>query len=291
MIAPCRCRWLAYLLGVVSIVVTGCRDTEPTPSHYRDLGEGDRVLLPGGSPWHAIPYKQGDTAEWVPFREPSAEALAEAGEGDEAGAEAGEATGLEAEIRELIDEYHEVVADRDVEEMLEYHVEEQQETLGAMFGDAVRLLDTMDALQEALAGKLPDDVERINAAFDTLKKGARAQRLVVESLSVESDVLVSGEPPEGAREPACRFKLIDDEWYIEIVDLPDYGQVKPQVDMLQAMFDGVMQGVEGGQVPAETLLQQLEAQVSAMGLTPPEPADEGVPDDASGEGGVTQEDG
>ena len=272
MISRSRCRWFACLVGSIVLALPGCRDTEPTPSHYRDLGDGGRILLPGGSPWYEVRTERRSSAEWVPFREPDFEAVAEGTETPRGPATSGTgapaargAERIEAEIRDLIDEYNEIAAEGDFEELLEYHVEAQQDAIKAMFDAAVAMMEKLEALRAAFKEKLPDEAQRIDAVVDLLTRSAGSIDLVIDSLTVVSNTEVMGKPPAGSPQPTCRFKLVDDEWYVETPDLPDFSQLKPQIDMLLATFDGWIQGVESGQLPAAALLQQVEAQAKVIG--------------------------
>jgi hypothetical protein len=178
------------------VVAIGCRDTEPTPSHYRDLGEGDRILLPSASPWCKAGIGEDGRADWVPFREPNFDEVAE--EPEEGGEPTGdEAAEIEAEIRELIDDYNKLAADKDFEGLLEYHVEAQLETIEAVFNAAIAVMEKLQAVRAALAEKLPDETERIDAAFDLLERGASGE-LVVDSVTVISDSEVTAKLPAGS---------------------------------------------------------------------------------------------
>jgi hypothetical protein len=286
MIARQPYRWLGYLVGFVVVMAVGCRDTEPTPSHYTDLGRGDRILLPSASPWCKAEIGEDGRAEWVPFREPNFDEVAEEPEegGEPEGDEAGE---IEAEIRELIDDYNKVAADKDLEGLLEYHVEAQLETIEAAFNAVTTVLEKLEALRAALAEKLPDETERIDAAFDLLERGASGE-LVVDSVTVIGDNEVTAKLAAGSSIREIRFLVIDDDWFLEFVDLPDASQVTAQSDVLLSTFDGLLQGLQSGQVPADTLLTQIETMAAAAAAAAREDQ-EAEPDDET-EDEETEED-
>ncbi|MFQ5462623.1 MAG: hypothetical protein ACE5E5_08355 [Phycisphaerae bacterium] len=226
----------------------GCKDKPPLPSHLTDLGDGDRVLVLGRAAWHPVPYKRNDTADWVEFREPGSD---DASGGDDATSD----DDIKAEIRAFIKEYNEVAADEDFEELRLYHVASQQEILGPMFEGAKTILAKLKAMEAALNQKLPDKKDAIEATFAMLREGSSGT-LVVTGLEVVSRTEVTGQmpPPFGH----CRFLLVDDEWTLEVANLPDPVAMKSQIEMAGAMFDSLIQGLETGAMPPETVLTQIK---------------------------------
>ncbi len=259
-------RW-GYLLAAAMVIVVGCRDDEPTPSHYRDLGDGARTLTPVGSSWHSVAYRAGDRADWVAFRELGAEA-----ERDVADEGAGDATAdtseVETEIRDLIQEYNELAAERDFDEMLLYHAKSQRDDVRPLMDLAKTMVEKLDALREALEEKLPDEQERIAATFALIDAGSN-NSLKVQTLTADSPTEVTGTTPPGSPIPAYKFTYADEEWSIEIPQLPDIGTLKPAFDMLAAQFDTFVQALASGAMPAETLLGQLETMAQMAAATQP----------------------
>ena len=144
-----RARGLFLVLGVAT--ACSCRDTDPPRPHNRDLGNDETILLPLSSPRKDPDLKDGE-AEWHSFREVlPGEAADTADGGGELPAEE-----IEAEIRDVIDAYNELVAEGDVEELLKFFVEDQGEVIAPYLevGLAVskKLAETRAALEERLPG-------------------------------------------------------------------------------------------------------------------------------------------
>ena len=253
-----RHRWCWCIPALALMMVTGCRDTAPPPAFNRDLGD-DTILLPPVRSTPQNPELREGTAEWFEFSkfEAEDEEIAEAEGGEE---EVGE---VEAEIRELIAEYNELVADRDLEEFLQYHVEEQHETVKALFEAETAMMAKFAELRSLLEEKMPEGQDRVAALFDRLEAKSK-EGLVVESLTVVSDVEVTGTLTRGGLAPTCRFLVVDDEWYIEIPGLPNAAQLGPILAMTTTALDTLVQGLESGQLPPEQVLGQVETIVQTM---------------------------
>ncbi len=260
-------RWgylpITVLVITALVVAIGCRDDEPTPSHYRDLGEPGRTLVPVGSSWHSVGYRSNDTATWVDFRELGAEEEPEEGDdGDEAEGAGGYTSHIDAEVREFIAEYNEVSAERDFDEMLLYHIESQREQMKPLMDFAKNIMEKLDTLRETLEEKLPDAEERIAEAFAPMEKGY-SQGMTVQSLTVNSPTEVTAMLPPGSPIPSYTFKYVDEEWAIEIPNLEALASMMPMLQMGMTQFDTMIQGVSSGAMPAETVLAQIE-QLSKM---------------------------
>lgn len=269
MIVLRRC-WSVWCVLICAVVTgTGCRDSEPPPAHNRDLGIGDVVLLPTASVRHDTRIADGQ-ADWPAFRKPefgSAPADDEVDEPD--GHEEGDST--EAEIRELIDEYNEVVADGTVEELLDYYVEAQHDKLQGLFEAARALAAKLAELRQELETKMPDAAERIASSFASLA-GSTDIRLVVDSLSVVSDTEVTGTRSGGSVASTLRFVLVREEdedgeeseaWYIEVPAIDELAIPPKPVSDLTRVADSWLQALQSGQTPPESVLQQVEAAAAA----------------------------
>ena len=165
----------------------GCRDSDPPRTHYRDLGPEGTLLRPAGSPKYAITDPRTPTADWYPFRDPTEEAEEPADE--DSGGEAWKAE-IEAELRELIADYNALAADKDIEELLAYHSEEQQEELKPIIEAGFTLAERLPQLAAAFEEKLPDHTERITSALARLGDPA-GKTLSVESITVVDDTHVA----------------------------------------------------------------------------------------------------
>jgi len=248
------------LLLCLGALLFGCKDKPPSPSQLTDLGDGGRVLLPSGASWHAVPYSRNDTADWVEFRKPRFDEP-ESSEEDVAAAGATSEGAIKGEIRAFIKEYNEVAAEEDFEELLLYHVETQQDVMESMLDGAKAMLAKLETMEAALNKKLPDKKDAIESTLAMLRDGSSGT-LEVTALEVVSKTEVTGQmPPPFTR---CKFLVVDDEWTLEVVNLPDPDAVKSQMDMAGTMLDTLIQGLESGAVPAETVLTQINTMAKAM---------------------------
>jgi len=244
---------LGTLLLCIGVFQFGCKDKPPLPSHLTDLGDGDRVLVLGRASWHPVPYKRTDTADWVAFRKPSFNEP-ELDEDDVAADAASSPGKIKAEIQAFIKEYNEVAADEDFEELSLYHVASQREVIEPMHDGAKTMLARLKTLEAALEKKLPDKKDAIGSTFAMLREGASGA-LVVTGLQVVNKTEVTGQmPPPFSR---CKFLLIDDEWMLEVANLPDPAAMKSQMDMVGTLLDSLIQGLETGAMPAEMVLTQI----------------------------------
>jgi hypothetical protein len=226
-------------------------------------------LLPAGSPKYAIADAKVGTADWHPFRDPAERAAAPAEEsddqdvaGDEPAGESGDE--LEAEIRDLIADYNDVAVEKDVDEMLTYHREDQQDGIRPIIEAGFTLRDKLPNLLAALKDKLPDSGDRIAAAV-ALLGDPTGNVLAVESLSVVNDSELTAKLSGGVLGSTCRFVLIDDEWFIAIPDTVDLSALKPTLDTALAGFDEWVETLSGDEGSAEDVLVQIETLGEALG--------------------------
>jgi hypothetical protein len=245
--------WVVFALIATSVI--GCKDSEPVRPHYRDLGTEGTLLLPTGRPKYVIADLTAGTADWHPFREPTDEAE-EAGDQDSDGEVAKDE--VEAEIRELIADYNGIAADKDIEELLNYHIEEQQEGLKPVIEVGFTLAEKLPQLAAALEEKLPDDADRITAAL-ARHGDPTGSLLFVESLTVVDDAEVTAELSGVALGSTCRFVVIEDEWFIEMPDAVDYAQIKQALDTVLASCDTWLTALSSAEGSAEEVLAQVEA--------------------------------
>ena len=273
------------VLVLVAIGGMGCRDTEPLPTHYRDLGTDGSPLPPTGSVWHDPAIAAGQ-ANWHSFREPAvgedAESPAPTGDADAQGNEE-----IEAEIRDLVDDYNEVAADGTTDELLEYYVEEQHDTLRPWLDAAASLAQKLTALREAFDQKMPEAGERIANAFTAL--GASTPReLAIETITVVSDTEATGTVPAEAGFLTYRFVVVDEEWYIEVLQIEVLAALRPAIEIALATYDGWLENLQSGQAPPDSILAQLEAAAeAAKALVGASGTDTQTPEADAEEGGAS----
>ncbi len=266
--------WKFSAIGLIVAALGGCRDSTPPAAFYRNLGTDDVLLLPVASVTHDVSLVKG-SADWVPFRELGEAEVATASEdGRPSGSSSAE---IETEIRELLKEYNELVVERDIDELMAYHIDSHQATVKSWYDLQFSLIDKLAEGQAALTRALPDSQARIEQAFAPLK--AALAGLSVDTLTVESEELVVGKLAEDGMAPLCRFVIVEDEWFIDLPNFPEtFAQLGPVVDGQMSMIDVLIQGIKSGLVPAEQVLTQLEA-ISAS------PASDKTSETADNDGG------
>lgn len=277
-------RFLCCFLPLVAIGAFGCRDIEPPPAHNRDLGAEGAPLMPTGSAWRDRAIAEG-TADWVPFRAPAIDEGLSAEETATEETPEGESP-VEAEIRQLVDDYNDVVSDGAVDDLLEFYVEEQHEAIEPLLEASITLTEKLNQLREALEGRLPEAKARIAEAYTALE-AAHTARLPLKSVTVISETEATGDVTWFAEPKTCRFVAVEDEdgeymWFIELQAPPAYAETKPGIDALTATFEDLLQALQSGQKPAEQVLEglgQLASQRVPGDMA--EPADTGP--DADGE--------
>lgn len=272
---------LSLILLLAGVIVSGCRESKPPPAHNRNLGDDAELLLPVQSPRMDPGLKDG-AAEWYDFPEINAEEPAADDEpSDEGGGE------VETEVRDLIGEYNEVVAERSIDDLLEYHVDEQQDSIAALYEAKFPATDKLAEVKAAFEEKLPDAQDDVADKFAALEH-AVGVTVVIESLTVVNDDEVTVNLPAGSTTPTCRFTVVDDDWYIEFPGLQDFASLKPLLDSVTAACDGWLQSLQSDERSAEEVLIEVGEFVST--LTPTRDAtDESVGPDEAGTTGAEEE--
>ncbi len=155
------------------------------------------------------------------------------------------------------------MVERDIDELMVYHLDSHQETVKSWYEVRFALLDKVAEVRTALTSALPDSQARIEQAFARLKTASAS--LSVDTLTVESEELVVGKLAGGGMAPMCRFVIVDDEWFIDLPNFPEtFAQRKPDIVRTMSIIDTMKQGIESGSMPAEQVLTQLEALSAAL---------------------------
>ena len=252
------------MLAWAGVTMAGCRDLDAPVPHNRNLGNEETLLLPTQGSRYDVDLKSG-AADWYEFREfdteEQPEAVAEAETADE------DEGGLESTIRELISEYNELIAERNLEGLLEYHVEDQHEIIGALIEAGFAIVDKVAELRALLEEQLPEAQNRVTEVFGGLAE-ALDPELTVDTLTVVNDQEVIGKLRQVGGIPECRFVLVEGDWYIMVPQLPGFGGMKPALDTTKGAFETLIQGLRSGQVSAEETLSRLESMANMMGATP-----------------------
>ncbi len=259
MIRPCRMVLLCSLALPAVLGVVGCREAEVPESYAYDLGDEDAVLLPTGS----VFYKGdlgNDRAEWVDFRavedlEPVADVAAGA---------AVDGSGVEAEIRELLAGYNEVVADSEatVDDLLDYYVDGQRDAIRPALESMPRFAAVCGELRRELQTRKPDEAQRADEALKALEASVRRE-LVATSITVVSDEQVSVAFPVGSLASKLDVIVMDDEWYFEIVDADELAAVNAGSERIMTTFRGWLDDLKGGGSSPDDILQKLDTAAQA----------------------------
>lgn len=272
-------------LALLIACVPGCKENEPTPSHYADLGEEGRPLVPTSSPVHNAKIGNG-SADWHPFRTPEIRDendAAPAPTAREGGAAAnGETT---AAIREAVADYNDTLANGSTEDLLGFLTDEQG-------GIAEALLPTLASLNTKL-GELATAIPAQAAAIETVRSQLGAASLLkidiasIKSAGLESATVTLPRSPLPAFLPGLtedakaatdiKFSLGDDEyWYIESPILTALGGIEPTLKRVITEINGLGSGADGAALDATaTLAPMLKAAATA-----PEPAETPTAQDA-----------
>lgn len=240
--------WLRGAIALTVLAGVSCKENEPPPRHFQDLGVDRRVLLPTSSVWSDATIAQG-RADWHPFDPPA--------EG-EAPVAAVDNSALETAIRASVTEYNELIQEAEPDDLLEYFVAGQQDALRPLLEITISLTKSLAVVRGDLKSKLPDDGARIDAALDILESGLVA-RLPVESITIVSPTEATATLGAGSLASTCTFRLIDEDWFFEIPSVERLAALAPALDAARTKYANWEAGLTSGDLPPETGLEQLEA--------------------------------
>lgn len=253
---------------IVIFAAVGCRETEAPPTHFEDLGDAGAPLLPTTPVWKQAAIAGGQ-AEWHAFRDPTVEEQADEAVEDDAvtedsAGETGDTGGgeTETEIRELIAEFNELMADATADDILEYFVEEQAEALKPIIDAALATTEILTELQSGLDGKLPDAGDRIKNALDKIRADM-SLALRIKTIDVKSDTEVDVSVDGGVISQGYRFIIVDDDWYIAVTDAHGLGERGTSLANGLKYYGDMLEDVKSGSDQAEKRLGELEAAVAA----------------------------
>ena len=262
-------RFACLLCNVVPalLLLVSCRESDPPPAHYRDLGSDGTILLPAASAWCDPAVAKGQ-AEWFPYRKLDLSKPAEEEAGG--GAEGDDNAEIAGEIKEFLADYNTAAAADDVDDWLGYFEEGQEEALRPLFETSREVAGKLGEVRKQLEAKIPDAGERIAAACDLLS-GDASLEISVQSLKVISDEEATAEGAGGSRRFPVRFVVAEDKWFIKV---PTSGEsafvTKAALDETGATFDRWRQALGGDQAAVENVLQEVEAAAKAAEAKRPE---------------------
>jgi len=261
------------ILGIAFLVAdSGCRPAEPPPSMYADLGTEDRPLLPTGSAWQDPAIAKG-TAEWHPFRKPEpkgAAAPASAGAGAAAGSK------IESDIRDVVQQFNDALAEGKAEPVVEFLVEDQVESGKQVLDVVPKFATKLQELVEASPGE-NESLKKLAATLTT----TTLLKLDVASIrskgASEAVAVLNDSTPVEARFVLLKGEADGDEsaWYIDHPRIRELAQALPAIQQALSKLDGLLADIKSGQISGEALAQQAAAMDEMLqGLLPggPPPA-------------------
>lgn len=278
---------IVFAASALTGSMTGCREVDPQPSLYADLGEGDRRLLPTPPPPRDPRVKTGQ-AEFKTFLSP-AEKAAKPAQKDAGSDQPNASDEIIAEVRTLIDEYNEVIAAKEYDKAVDFYVDRQRETAASVFATTREVDRLVDELKIALSEKIPDGAARLEKVFASLG-GSSSAKLTVLDFKVINDSEVEGKlPPIPMVPTTITFRLLHDEkedtdfWYIDSPMLAEYDKYRQLVEMGKTQFAAMLEQVKSGAIPAVSILEQLEAATKLIESLTPKETDSATPTDSARE--------
>jgi len=267
---------------LMGIAICGCRDTEPPPRLYRDLGEGTRPLLPTPTAWVDASVRSG-RADWVPFPDPQ-EAAAPVAGGAEAPAAAGAAGSVEQgrvekQIRDTIAEYNRALSEERFEDLPTFFIESQAKVIGQLTEVLPAIVAKLGELNQAL----PEQNEMFAQALDQASL-EKSLKLELSTVAVAGPSEVTGTLASGR---SIRFELADDGyWYIDLPALEGLASSLPMMSQSTQQLDQLIEAVKSGGVPADAVadqlggLMQMVAPLAAGDAEPTAPTGDAGPEEA-----------
>ena len=248
--------WIIAVLSCAAINNTGCGKGAEAESSGRSL--------PPPSPTWVNPAIAEGKADWHPFREPR---MGEPAPQDQPPSDPeARKKEIEAEIRDLIAAHNELSAKNDDEGVLEYYVKSQRETVKGLFTGAKTIFGKLDEIKGALAEKLPDAKDRLDALFSPIMTRGYAA-IDVASITVIDDAHAEGSDPKLPIHPAYRFVKNGEDWFIEVPEAV-ITAVGPSVQGTLGMMDQLLQGLRSGAAPAAAVLDGIEPLLKQMSSNP-----------------------
>ena len=249
-------RWhqclVLVLLGVMGS--PACQEAEPLPPYFTDLGDEHTLLMPPASTWMDVAIKDGQ-AEW-----PATGALAAEVSGKRTPSEPPAALNerVEQEIRELISEFNEIVAEKAYGELADYYIPRQRTVLRELLQVTDNYSRKLGVLADVLDEKSPGSGASFRDLLDRMPLG-ETLILKVETISVQSATSVVA--TMGSDQ--VRFLLEDDEWFVESPALEPGHAMLPQLEAGIAQIEALISALEVDQISPDAIGSQLE-EISGM---------------------------
>ena len=253
------------ILYVSLLLVPSCRETEPPLTHFQDLGDEGVALLPTASTWQNPAIADG-TAEWQPFRplDPNEQGDGGPNAGSAPSTAKAASSRTEIDIREMVDEYNAMVAEGAAEEdILEFFTESQRPKLKQVRNAVNAFRGKLSELRAALVQQSPKGGQAVDQLLDQMATLEKLP-LTVDSITVESETVASGKlsaAEAGLSLPGMsrdiRFVYADEYWFIDLPAIETLAGMVPMMQGALPQFDALIQGIQGGQMSADAVIQQL----------------------------------
>ena len=267
---------MVLLCGLTVCGLSACREQEPEAAFNQPMLDSYDQALPPVAPAKCNAELVGGTAEWVEFREPNLEEMADTGPNG----------AVKAAVRSLVTEYNDLVAAGEYDGLSEYYIPRQQEAAERVIQAKASILNTLDELAELLKEQAPEHSDAVDQLIEPLleryslalnldwievvdEKKATATRMTPGPTATAPDVEVT-----------LKFMLVDDEWFIESPSLMFAGVTADVMQAFLAGYSSKLFMLQQGMMPAQEVLRQLALAGAMAGypipegidMTPPPPA-------------------
>ena len=255
--------WWASALLTASAAIGCSRSGSAASDPSGDVR--DSVMPPpiGGASLN--PALAGGQAEWIEFRPPPA--LKDRG-GPEGTPAAPSSAPVKdegvAEVRELVEEYNGVIADGDVEALLEYFVAEQEEALRPVFTAAVALSSRLGPFCQTLeASQAGTETERSRGLCRNVA-AMLTPRLNTEELRAEEGGTVMMRVSSRIFPAEVRAVKVEEDWYFQIPDAAGVAVSAAQLSELGQRVDQWSAALGGGTGPFVEIEAALTKALSGL---------------------------
>jgi hypothetical protein len=212
----------------------------------RDLGSPEQPLPPTPGVWTDPAVSDGQ-AEWVSIHPTSAKSndadkSEETPEPDEnADADlpkAGDSESTETAVAELLAAYNKLASENNIDEMVKYFVENQEDTLRAAFEGMAAAREAAGKLHESLAARENADAEAVAEGLKKTMLFVSGELRSTDSHSHEGETIhVTFEP--GSFLVAAMGVKVGPDWYLEVHGLPSAEEVRTRLAALKESLDSL----------------------------------------------------
>lgn len=246
--------WIVGASMVVPVMLgAACREADPPVAYNSDLGTDGTILLPTSYQWHNPALATG-RADWHEFRGPD-EVGVDSDEHDAAARGQLDSAEAEVAIRELLTEFGELAADdATVDELLDYFVGDQHESLKPILAGALDLSSALRTVRKDVTAKLPDASESIAGVFDALEAAVPLAPSADSFLPMNAGVM-SANMTGASLAASYDFVIVDGDWYIKLTG-DAWTATQSEIDARLTVYRSWVDGLSAGDLTADDVLQQ-----------------------------------